>query len=90
MVGCRSGRLDFDLNIHHLGKIVYPFKGKPRKETKAQAQINCLGCGVLIDAGQEQNSAQMCLICYARALNQNFQKRHSTRNQGGRDASRAA
>ena len=63
--------------------IVYRTK---KKRDRSQFQIKCSWCGVLIRANTAKDSEQMCLICYARMLNEYFQK---VRNRRDEDSSGA-
>jgi hypothetical protein len=44
-------------------------------------QVLCSWCGVSIRVDTTRNSERMCLICYARMLNQYFQKVRDRRRE---------
>jgi hypothetical protein len=63
---------------------------KKQKQQDAPFEIRCAWCGTTIRKDPAKDSEQMCLICYARMLNEYFQKVRTRRGDGGREDNRAA
>ena len=58
---------------------MYPFNKK--RDQRDSFQVKCTWCGTTIRVDTVKESEQMCLICYARMLNEYFQKvRNRKRN----------
>lgn len=53
-------------------------------------QVMCSWCGTTIRMNATKDTEQMCLICYARMLNENFHKIRTRREEGGHGGSGAA
>lgn len=51
-----------------------------KQVSKLEVPVNCSSCGVSIPATAAGHLAQVCLICYARALNDQFQKLHTIKS----------